>query len=89
MLIRYEKLPRREGFLCPELPHRASAGSALEMRALQPGLRYLREPERCARTAAREFATTRCLHCFEQHPMPEWIDSAYGPSGILSGVAAK
>ncbi|MGA7339660.1 MAG: M50 family metallopeptidase [Terracidiphilus sp.] len=88
ILIRYEKLPRRQGFLCPGCRIAPPLGAHWRCAHCNQAFDTFESGAVCPHCGAR-FATTRCLHCFEQHPMPEWIDSAYGPSGILSGVAAK
>ncbi|MGA2635366.1 MAG: site-2 protease family protein [Terracidiphilus sp.] len=85
VLLRQEKIPRREGFACPSCRMAPPVGArwkcghcgqlfdTFETRAKCPG-------------CGVQYDTTMCLHCREQHPMNEWVVNPYAGMGIVGGT---
>jgi Zn-dependent protease len=80
-LLRFTKLPRRDGFVCPECKSAPPVGElwkcgqcgrafdTFETRAVCPG-------------CGTQYPTTRCLDCGRSHAMSEWAEAAVGAPGM-------
>lgn len=85
-LIRSEKLPRREGYVCP------SCGAA-------PALGTHWKCPRCRQTfdtfetgavcplCGSQFSTTMCLECQQLSPLNDWVSSYYASRGAVGDTS--
>ena len=75
-MIRMEKLPRREGFACPNCGTTAAGGTPVEMRPMQADLRHVRNHGRLSAIAELSSLTpcavsaSRCIPSASGRPLP-------------------
>lgn len=83
-LLRIARLPRREGFACPSCRTKPPLGAYWQCGQCRQPFDTFQTQAVCPHCGA-QFATTRCLDCGEQHPMNEWMVSAFAGVGMASG----
>ena len=83
-LLRLARLPRREGFACPSCRTEPPLGAHWQCGQCGQPFDTFQTRGVCPHCGA-QFATTRCLDCGEQHPMNEWMVSAFAGVGMASG----
>jgi hypothetical protein len=83
-LLRLARLPRREGFACPSCWTAPPLGAYWQCGQCRQPFDTFQTQGVCPHCGA-QFATTQCLDCGEQHPMNDWIVSAYEGRGVVSG----
>jgi len=83
-LLRLARLPRREAFACPSCRTAPPLGAYWQCGQRRQPFDTFQTRGVCQHCAA-QFATTRCLDCGEQHPMNDWIVSAYAGSDVVIG----
>jgi len=89
VLIRMEKLPRRQGFACPACRTAPPLGAHWKCGRCEQGFDTFETGAVCPHCGAR-FDSTMCLHCFTRHPMSAWAPHDYaGPQMASGGLTAK
>ena len=83
-LLRLARLPRREGFACPSCWTAPPLGAYWQCGQCRQPFDTFQTQGVCPHCGA-QFATTQCLDCGEQHPMNDWVVSAYEGRGVVSG----
>ncbi|MFZ0289614.1 MAG: M50 family metallopeptidase [Candidatus Sulfotelmatobacter sp.] len=78
-LLRFAKLPRREGFACPNCHTAPPLGDFWKCGQCGQLFDTFQTSAVCPHCAA-QCATTRCLDCGELHPMNDWIVAALVPA---------
>jgi hypothetical protein len=86
-LLRLARLPRREGFACASCRTAPPLGPYWQCGQRRQPFDTFQTRGVCQHCAA-QFATTRCLDCGEQHPMNDWIVSAYAGSDVVIGSSS-
>jgi Zn-dependent protease len=81
-LLKIEKLPRREGFACPECHTRPPIGSYWRCSSCNSAFDTFACQSACP-FCATEFNTTTCLDCGRSNPIAAW---AKPNQGVLNGV---
>ncbi|MFI5072897.1 MAG: site-2 protease family protein [Terriglobales bacterium] len=71
-LLRVEKLPRREGFACPQCKTAPSVGDLWKCGVCKQPFDTFQTHAMCPYCAA-QFPMTGCLDCGGLHPMSDWI----------------
>jgi Zn-dependent protease len=84
-LLRMARLPRRERFACPSCRTAPPLGAYWQCGQCRQPFDTFETQGVCPHCRA-QFATTRCLDCGEQHPMNDWIVSAFAAVGMASSV---
>jgi Zn-dependent protease len=77
-LLRFAKLPRREGFTCPRCNTAPPLGDFWKCGRCGQAFDTFQTRAVCPHCAA-QFAGTKCLDCGELHPMSEWMVAALVP----------
>jgi Zn-dependent protease len=83
-LLRIARLPRRGGFACPSCRTAPPLGAYWQCGQCGQPFDTFQTRGVCPHCAA-QFAMTRCLDCGEQHPMNDWMVSAFAGVGMASG----
>jgi Zn-dependent protease len=78
-LLRFEKLPRRDGFSCPSCKTAPPLGDYWKCGQCAQPFDTFQTRAVCPHCAA-QFAATQCLHCGGARPLNDWIISALVPS---------
>jgi Zn-dependent protease len=84
VLVRNEKLPRREGFACPTCRSAPPLGQHWTCSQCRQPFDTFATGSVCPQCGAR-FAATTCLYCHKQHPMNEWAAPGHANYGTLNG----
>ena len=74
-LIRFARLPRREGFACPSCRTAPPMGAYWQCGQCQQPFDTFETQAVCPHCGA-SFGATRCLDCGEQHSMGDWMTSS-------------
>jgi Zn-dependent protease len=77
-LLRFAKLPRREGYGCPACKTSPPVGEFWTCGKCGQSFDIFQTGGVCPHCATR-FAATKCLDCGTEHPMSEWNAAAYVP----------
>lgn len=77
-LLRLDKLPRRDGFACPECDTAPAVGEFWKCGQCGQAFDTFQTHAVCPRCGA-QFSETKCLDCGRLHPMSEWMVSAITP----------
>jgi Zn-dependent protease len=85
VLLRFAKLPRRPGFVCPSCRTAPPIGAYWKCGNCQQFFDTFETRGVCPHCAA-QYPVTMCLDCREQHPMNEWVEDAYAGLGVVSGT---
>jgi len=75
-LLRFAKLPRREGFACPACKTAPPLGEFWKCRKCGQAFDTFQTGAACPRCGA-QFAATKCLDCGAEHPLGEWSSAAF------------
>jgi Zn-dependent protease len=81
-LIKIEKLPRREGFECPECHSKPIIGSYWRCSSCNSAFDTFACQSACP-FCGTEFNTTMCLDCARSNPISAWVNPNHG---VLNGV---
>ena len=81
-LIRSEKLPRREGFLCPGCGIAPAVGTHWKCPRCGQTFDTFETGAVCP-LCKSQFSTTMCLECQQLRPMSEWIAGYYASRGAI------
>jgi Zn-dependent protease len=88
VLIRMEKLPRREGYACPSCGAKPPLGPRWRCAQCQKGFDTFESGAVCPWCGAK-FENTMCMDCQKSSPIREWLIAAtYHGSGAVSGGSA-
>jgi Zn-dependent protease/DNA-directed RNA polymerase subunit RPC12/RpoP len=77
-LLRFAKLPRRDGFACPACKTSPPVGEFWTCGKCGQAFDIFQTGGVCPHCATR-FAATKCLDCGAEHPMSEWNAAAFAP----------
>jgi Zn-dependent protease len=77
-LLRFAKLPRRDGFACPACKTAPPVGEFWKCGKCGQAFDTFQTGAVCP-NCRTQFAATKCLDCSEQHSMSEWSAAAYAP----------
>jgi Zn-dependent protease len=77
-LLRFAKLPRRDGFACPACKMSPPVGEFWTCGKCGQAFDIFQTGGVCPHCATR-FAATKCLDCGAEHPMSEWNAAAFAP----------
>jgi Zn-dependent protease len=77
-LLRFAKLPRREGFACPACKTAPPLGEFWTCGKCGQAFDIFQTGGVCPHCATR-FAATKCLDCGTEHSMSEWNAAAFAP----------
>ncbi len=75
-LLRFAKLPRREGFACPACKTSPPVGEFWTCGKCGQSFDIFQTGGVCPHCATR-FAATKCLDCGREHPISEWSAAAF------------
>jgi Zn-dependent protease len=75
-LLRFAKLPRREGFVCPACKTAPPLGEFWKCGKCGQPLDTFQSGAACPRCGT-QFVTTKCLDCGAKHPIGEWSAAAF------------
>jgi len=78
ILVRFGKLPRREGYACPACKTEPPLGAFWKCPRCGQGFDTFASRAICPR-CGEQFSTTQCLHCGSHHSFPEWTASVAAP----------
>lgn len=84
VLVRQEKLPRREGFACPSCRSAPPLGPHWTCSQCSQPFDTFASGAVCPNCSAR-FETTTCLYCSKRYPMKEWAVPQGVNYGVLNG----
>lgn len=79
-LLRFAKLPRREGFACPECKTAPPLGEFWKCGKCGQPFDTFQTGAVCP-NCKTQFAATKCLDCGAEHSMSEWSAAAFAPLG--------
>ena len=74
-LLRMAKLPRRDGFVCPECKTSPPVGELWRCGQCGQAFDTFQTGAVCPRCGA-QYPVTKCLDCGRGHPMSEWAEAA-------------
>jgi Zn-dependent protease len=80
-LLRFAKLPRREGFVCPACKAAPPVGEFWKCGKCGQPFDTFQTGAVCP-NCRTQFAATRCLDCGEQHSMSEWSAAAFASRSL-------
>jgi len=80
-LLRFAKLPRRDGFACPECKSAPPVGEYWKCGQCGQTLDTFQAGATCPRCGNR-FNQTNCVDCGRAHSMSEWAGAAVAPRGL-------
>jgi len=83
-LLKISKLPRRPGFACPSCRAAPPLGVYWQCGACGHPFDTFESGAVCPQ-CGKQFATTACMDCREQHPMSEWVVGSYAWRGANGG----
>jgi Zn-dependent protease len=83
IMIRNEKLPRREGFACPKCGAAPPMGEHWKCAKCKKVFDTFVTGAACPHCGA-QYPVTMCVQCMEQHPINEWVARAYANQGAAS-----
>ena len=83
-LLRFARLPRREGFACPTCRTSPPIGAYWQCGQCGQPFDTFQTNAICPNCAAR-FASTGCLDCGDQHPFGNWIVGGMAAAGMNGG----
>jgi Zn-dependent protease/predicted RNA-binding Zn-ribbon protein involved in translation (DUF1610 family) len=83
-MIRMEKLPRREGFACPNCGARPPMGALWRCAECKQTFDTFATGAVCPYCGS-QFPNTMCGECQQTHPISEWQASAYASQGAAGG----
>jgi Zn-dependent protease len=78
-LLRFAKLPRRDGFACPACKNPPVVGDFWKCGRCGQSFDTFQTQGVCPH-CGMQFSVTRCLNCGEAHPMSEWMVAAVAPA---------
>jgi Zn-dependent protease len=84
IMIRNEKLPRREGFACPNCGLAPPLGEHWKCAKCKQEFDTFATGAACP-NCREQYPVTMCVQCQEQHPMSQWAARAYAGQGTVSG----
>jgi Zn-dependent protease len=89
VLLKREKMPRRQGFACPSCKTPPPLGALWQCGKCQQTFDTFQNRGTCPNCAA-QYPTTMCGDCRRQYPMQEWEVPAAANFGVVNGgVAAR
>jgi Zn-dependent protease len=86
-LLRYEKLPRRQGFACPSCRTAPLLGEKWKCDLCGQAFDIFATQAVCP-NCAKNFPTTVCGDCGKFYPMSEWVERSTVGFGVVNGGVA-
>jgi hypothetical protein len=83
-LLRLARLPRRQGFACPNCRTAPPVGAYWGCKECRKPFDTFETQGACPHCGA-QYVTTTCLDCGEPHPMSDWIAGAIPGGGVING----
>jgi Zn-dependent protease len=80
-LTKIAKMPRRDGFACPQCKAAPPIGSLWRCGQCQTAFDTFQSGAMCPTCGAR-FGVTKCVDCGAVHPMAEWASARLVPAGL-------
>jgi Zn-dependent protease len=80
-LLRFAKLPRRDGFACPSCKAAPPVGDLWKCGRCGQGFDTFLTHAVCPQCGA-QYPVTRCVDCGASHPLGEWAVSAVAPRNL-------
>jgi Zn-dependent protease len=80
-LLRFAKLPRRDGFACPNCKAAPPVGELWKCGRCGQAFDTFQTHAACPHCGT-QFPVTKCLDCGASHPMTEWAVSAVAPRNL-------
>ncbi len=80
-LLRFAKLPRRDGFACPRCKGAPPVGDFWKCGNCGQAFDTFATQAACPKCGVR-FGVTKCMECGGSHPMNEWVAPVLGPRGL-------
>jgi Zn-dependent protease len=80
-LMRFAKLPRREGFACPSCKMSPPIGEYWRCGQCQQPFDTFQTHGVCPHCATR-YESTKCLDCGASHPMTQWMTHILSPTSV-------
>jgi Zn-dependent protease len=80
-LMRFAKLPRREGFMCPSCKVSPPIGEYWRCGQCQQPFDTFQTRGVCPHCATR-YESTKCLDCGASHPMTQWMTYTLSPTNV-------
>jgi Zn-dependent protease len=80
-LLKIAKMPRREGFACPQCKAAPPVGNLWRCGQCQTAFDTFQTGATCPTCGAR-FGVTKCVDCGAVHPMSEWATARLVPAGL-------
>jgi Zn-dependent protease len=84
-LLKFAKLPRRDGFACPSCRTAPPLGNYWKCGRCEQSFDTFETRGVCPHCSA-QFATTTCLDCRVQNPIDAWVVGARPELGVVSGT---
>lgn len=85
-MIRIEKLPRREGYLCPSCGAAPHVGAHWKCASCNQTFDTFESGAVCPWCGA-QYNMTMCMDCHQFHPMNEWVTSYYASRGAVGNTS--
>jgi Zn-dependent protease len=80
-LLRMAKLPRRDGFACPNCKTAPPLGDAWQCGRCGQAFDMFQTGAVCPHCGT-QYLSTRCMDCGQQHSLQEWATSSLAPSNL-------
>ena len=87
ILIRNERLPRREGFACPDCGAKPPMGAVWKCSQCNQAFDTFATGAACPHCGS-QFPNTMCGECQHMHPIGEWAAGAYASYGVADRGSA-
>jgi len=84
--IRSEKLPRREGYVCPGCGLAPAAGTHWKCPRCGQTFDTFETGAVCP-LCKSQFSTTMCMDCQQLHPLNDWVSSYYASRGAVDDAS--
>jgi Zn-dependent protease len=85
-LIRNEKLPRREGFVCPSCGAAPAVGDHWKCAQCRQAFDTFATGAVCPHCGA-QYSTTMCLECQQLRPINDWVSTYYASRGAVGDTS--
>lgn len=87
VLVHNEKLPRREGFACPNCGAKPPVGALWKCARCSQVFDTFESGAACPHCGS-QFPDTMCGECQQMRPISEWAAGAYAAQGVSAGSSA-
>lgn len=84
-MLKIEKLPRREGYICPSCGAAPHIGEHWKCTTCKQAFDTFATQAKCPWCAA-QFSNTMCVDCQQLHPMNDWVAAYYASRGTVGNA---